>query len=258
MQIGIVGLGVVGNVTYNILQSKHSMRILDPDKGFNNNISNCDIIFICINEKDPTMKNLDNLIAVLVKTNMRAIFVIRTTVIPGTTDRYIKTYNRDFVYMPEFIREWNVKYDTLHPDKIVIGTENQEIWGQLYGMFSYHFPNTIIIQVKPIEAEIAKLALNSLALIKVVYAEQLYDVVEKYKCDYGNIYRIFNSDQNINARHLFAGKDGYRGADGKCLPKDAEFLLNSSGASNMGLLKLAIELNKHYLKEGNNDERKSI
>lgn len=258
MEISIVGLGIVGNVTYNILKSRHSLKIFDPDKGFNNNISTCDIVFICINEKDPTMKNLDNLINALVKTNSKAIFVIRTTVIPGTTNRYIKTYHRDFVYMPEFIREWNVEHDTFHPDKIVIGTKNKKVGEILFKIFNDYFDERIILQIKPIEAEIAKLALNSLALIKVVYAEQLYDVAEKYKCDYGNIYRIFSLDQNINTRHLYAGKDGYRGANGKCLPKDANFLANSSGSSNMGLLKLAIELNKHYLKEGNNDERKSI
>ncbi|MDP2362162.1 MAG: hypothetical protein Q8M94_00180, partial [Ignavibacteria bacterium] len=115
-----------------------------------------------------------------------------------------------------------------------------------------------IIRVKPIEAEMAKLALNSLALIKVVFAEEIYDLTEHFRADYKNIYKIFQLDQNVNERHLLAGKDGYRGASGKCLSKDADFLLAFSGASNMGLLKLAIELNKHYLKKGIDNEKKSI
>jgi UDPglucose 6-dehydrogenase len=250
MEIGIVGLGVVGKVTERILKKDYKIKRADPEKGYNDNLSNCDVIFICINEKDSTMKNLDNLIQSLVKENQKAIYVIRTTIIPGTTDTYIKTYHRDFVYMPEFITERQVGYDTFHPDKIVIGTENEKAWNILFKLFNYFFPEDIFIRVKPIEAEIAKLALNSLYLMKVVYAEQLFDVTTKYKCDYTNIYKIFQKDQYTKGMHLIAGKDNYRGADGKCLPKDAEFLAKSSGASNMGLLKLAIELNIHYLKQG--------
>jgi UDPglucose 6-dehydrogenase len=256
MEIGIVGYGIVGNVTFNILKSKHNMKILDPDKGYTDNLSECEIIFICINEKDPTMKNLDKLIDDLVKSNTKAFFVIRTTVIPGTIDKYIKVYKRDFVFMPEFIREWNVEYDTFHPDKIIIGTENKEIWGQLYGIFSYFFPEITITQVKPVEAELTKLALNSLALIKIVFAEELNDLAKALNADYGNIYKSFSLDQNINVRHLIPGKDGYRGASGKCLPKDTEFLVHVGKEKNsrMSLLETADILNDILLKieKGNN------
>ena len=249
MEIGIVGVGIVGNVTLNILKSKHNMKILDPDKGYTDNLSECEIIFICINEKDPTMKNLDKLIDGLVKNNTKAFFIIRTTVIPGTIDKYIKMYKRDFVFMPEFIREWNVEYDTFHPDKIIIGTENKEIWGQLYGIFSYFFPETTIFQVKPVEAELTKLALNSLYLMKIVYAEQLSGMAEKCNCDYKNIYKILQLDQQINVRHLIPGQDGYRGASGKCLPKDTGFMLYMAKKNkvNMELIEVAEKLNKLYL-----------
>ena len=257
MEIGIVGFGVVGNVTFDILELKHRIKISDPDKEVNDNLSECEIIFICINEKDPTMKNLDKLIDDLVKINTKAFFVIRTTVIPGTTERYRETYKRDFVFMPEFIREWNIEYDTFHPDKIVIGTENIKIWEILYGMFSYFIEADRIIRVKPIEAELAKLALNSLALIKVVFAEELNDLATVLNADYENIYKIFKFDQNINVRHLIPGKDGYRGADGKCLKKDSGFLTWSGRRKNniLNLLETATMLNEIYLRvEKENDK----
>ena len=252
MEIGIVGYGIVGNVTFNILKSKHNMKILDPDKGYTDNLSECEIIFICINEKDPTMKNLDKLIDDLVKSNIKAFFIIRTTVIPGTTDRYIKTYKRDFVFMPEFITERSVEYDTFHPDKIVIGTENIKIWETLWGMFSRFIEADRIIRIKPAEAEMAKLALNSLFLIKVVFAEEIYDLTEHYRIDYKNIYRVFQLDRYTNPEHLVAGKDGYRGASGKCLPKDSEFLGFSGRQNNniMKLLETAIMMNSIYLRMG--------
>jgi len=257
VEIGIVGMGIVGNVTFNILEQGHKINISDPDIGHTDNLSECEIIFICINEKDPTMENLDKLIDALVKVNTKAFFVIRTTVTPGTTDRYIKTHKRDFVFMPEFIREWNVEHDTFHPDKIVIGTENIKIWETLYGMFSCFIEADRVIRVKPIEAELAKLALNSLALIKIVFAEEINDLAILSNADYENIYRIFKLDQNINVRHLIPGKDGYRGASGKCLTKDSEFLTWSGRRNNniLSLLETATMLNEIYLRvEKENDK----
>jgi len=232
MKIGIVGNGFVGKATAGRLEG-HELFILDPPKGMNDDISNCDIVFVCINETDPSMENLNKVVENLVKQNERCFFVIRTTVIPGTTDYLSKKYNREFVFMPEFLREWNAKYDTKYPDKVVIGTEHDGI----FRLLSIYFECKNILQVKPIEAELAKLALNSLATIKVVFAEELFDLAKTLKADYKNIYKIFQYDQNINERHLLAGKDGYRGADGKCVTPETKIYINNN-------IKKASEVNK--------------
>jgi len=149
--------------------------------------------------------------------------------------------------MPEFLREWNAEYDTDHPDKIVIGTEEKGIFELLSILFKADCP---IIQLTPTEAELAKLALNSLATIKVVFAEELNDLAQTLKADYNNIYKVFLTDQNINPRHLLAGKDGYRGADGKCLPKDSNFLAETGKRFNsrMSLLETAVKINEILLR----------
>lgn len=248
MKIGIVGNGFVGKATAERLEG-HELYYLDPPKGLKDNINECSIVFVCINETNPSMKNLDKVIDNLVKKNEKCFFVIRTTVIPGTTDYLIKKYNREFVFMPEFLREWNAEYDTKYPDKLVIGTEHDGI----FRLLSIYFECQNILQVKPIEAELAKLALNSLATIKVVFAEELFDLAETLKADYKNIYKIFELDQNINERHLMAGKDGYRGADGKCLPKDSKFMAETGKIFNsrMSLLETAVILNELMLRVKN-------
>ena len=246
--IGIVGYGVVGEATVRLLREKQNISILDPEIGHADDITNCDIIFICINEKSHTMENLNKLVDQIVIRNKKALIVIRTTVIPGTTDRLTKRHKREFVFMPEFLREWNAKDDALNPDKIVIGTENEHNYEMLKALFQQITPGKII-QVKPIEAELAKVALNSLALIKVVFAEELYDLTETLSADYENIYKIFKLDQNINERHLTPKKDDYRGADGKCLSKDTDFLIQlGKKKSRMALLETAQILNNLFLK----------
>jgi len=249
LNIGIVGYGVVGQATRKLLKEEHFIRISDPDKGYEEDISQSDIIFICINEKNKNMNNLTILIDELVAKNKKCLFVIRTTVIPGTTDQMIKRHKREFTFMPEFLREWDTESDKISPDKIVIGTESEKTYQLLKSLFSHRIFTTDI-QVKPIEAELAKVALNSLALTKVVFAEELYDLSKNIGADYENIYRIFKADQNINQRHLKANDKGYRGADGKCLPKDTEFLIYTGreGNSEMALLKTAEILNKLFLK----------
>ena len=248
--IGIIGYGVVGKATVKLLGGKQlrNISILDPDTGHTDDMTDCNIIFICINEKDHTMENLNKLVDQIVIRNKKAIIVIRTTVIPGTTDRLIKRHKRELVFMPEFLREWNAENDAIAPDKIVIGTEDE----RTYNIFRLLFRDAVVpektIQVKPIEAELAKLALNSLALIKVVFAEELSDLAKANYADYENIYRIFGLDQNVNERHLKVNEGGYRGADGKCLPKDTEFLIKAGeGKSRMSLLETAEILNNLFL-----------
>lgn len=248
LEIGIVGVGIVGEATARVLEKHAIIKKNDPARGYRDDISNCHIIFICINEKNCEMTFLSELVKALVEQNEKCFFVIRTTVIPGTTDRLAKKFNRDFVFMPEFLREWSTAKDTFNPDKIVIGTEDKGIFETLATLFSDIIYLERIIKTKPIEAELAKVALNSLALIKVVFAEELFDLAESLGADYENIFKIFELDQNINKRHLTPKKD-YRGANGKCLPKDTEFLIKAGeGKSKMALLETAKILNDLFLK----------
>lgn len=249
LEIGIVGYGVVGKATKRLLGEEHNISILDPEIGHTDDMSNCDIIFICINEKNKSMKNLRILADQMAGLNKKCLFVIRTTVIPGTTDKLTIRHKREFVFMPEFLREWNAEEDARNPDKVVIGTESRETFLLLKGLFEGNITGKKIIQVKPIEAELAKVALNSLGLMKVVFAEELHDLSKALYADYSNIYKIFKLDQNVNERHLKACDRGYRGADGKCLPKDTEFLIQvGQRNSRMSLLETAEILNILFLK----------
>ena len=73
MKIGIIGNGFVGKATAERLEG-HELFILDPPKGIEDDISNCDIVFVCINETDPSMENLNKVVENLVKQNERCFF----------------------------------------------------------------------------------------------------------------------------------------------------------------------------------------
>jgi UDP-glucose 6-dehydrogenase len=88
-----------------------------------------------------------------------------------------------------------------------------------------------------------------MSLLLELYPIKLFDLSKALKADYNNIYRIFELDQNINERHLIPENNNYRGANGKCLPKDTDFLIKiGEEKSKMALLETARILNNLYLK----------
>ena len=252
MEIGIVGLGIVGDSFSKMLEKQgYLIKKLDIYKNYFEDISKSDIVFICINETKNEMTLLKEVVEEVIKKNHKGIIVIRTTTALGTTDEFIKQYpDRTIAYIPEFLTERNAEYDTFHPDKVVIGTDDNEIFKILKELFKDIIYDERIIQVKPLEAEMVKLALNSLYTIKVVFAEEINSLAEHFGADYNNIYKAFCLDRYTNGEHLIAGKDGYRGASGKCLPKDSGFLAFAGRRNNniMRLLETAIMMNTIYLR----------
>ena len=193
MEIAIVGVGVVGNAFSKMLVVQgYSIKKLDIYKNYFDDISKSDIVFICINDTDKEMTNIKSVVKEVVKKNQKGIIVIRTTVIPGTIDEFKELYpERKIAFLPEFLTERNAEYDTFHPDKVIIGTDDKEIFETLRELFKDIIYDERILQVKPLEAEIIKVALNSLYVIKVVFAEEIYDLVKHYGADYENIYKAF-------------------------------------------------------------------
>ncbi|MBA7586845.1 hypothetical protein ES708_28851 [subsurface metagenome] len=148
---------------------------------------------------------------------------------PGMTDEFIKKYKREFVYLPEFLRERTAFLDEICPDKIIIGTRKREVFEIFKRLFKRVVDNKKkILMMKPVEAELLKVALNSLYVTKVVFGNELYDICEKYGADYYKLFEAFKLDRYINIMHLDPLFDGYRGAGGKCLSKDIKFLIEAA------------------------------
>ena len=231
MNLGVVGCGVIGNSLANLLEDMgHTTKRYDPFKGLTDDISKCEIIFICVPTKaDMKFKDIKKAVRYINKKNKEGIITIRSTILPGMTDEFIKRHKREFVYLPEFLRERIAYLDEICPDKIIVGTRKREV----FDIFKKLFKNVVddkkkIIMMSPVEAEMLKVALNSLYTIKVVFGNELYDICQKYGADYYKLFEAFKLDKNINPMHLDPLFDGYRGAGGKCLPKDIKFLIKAA------------------------------
>ncbi len=181
--------------------------------------------------------------------------------------RVLKVYGRNkgasfrVASNPEFLREGTGVEDFLHPDRIIVGVEEESSERQLReichpileGQFEcpVHQPDCppaerpqLLVTTRNI-AELIKHASNSFLALKISYANVLADLCERLGADIGEVTRAMGLDPRIGAQSLRAGL----GFGGFCLPKDvqASIRLVESAAVDFGILKEADRVNKRRI-----------
>lgn len=216
MIVGIVGLGFVGGALKTWLEEHNphiKVIISDPFKGYNDDMSQADIIFISIHiptEKDGS-QNLDVLSEIVSTLPNKPIF-IRTTLLPGTCDMLSEKYNKKISFMPEFLTERTAYSD--FSTQPMIFTANVEMLREIFIGKKY-------IEMSSLEAEITKYAHNVFGALKVTYFNGIYEMCQKCNADYKKIQEGVLLSGYINAPHTqVPGPDGKFGYGGKCFPKD--------------------------------------
>lgn len=246
MKIGIVGCGVIGGVMKKWLElynPKCEILVSDPPKGYNDDLSLADIIFVSIHiptELDGK-QDLELLKSILSKLPDKPIF-IRTTLLPGTCDALSKELNKEIFFMPEFLTERTAYDDFCKQPMIFTGYES---------LLREIFVNKEYITMSNIEAEITKYSHNVFGAVKVTYFNGIAELCKKLNCDYKQVQKGTLISGYINKPHTdVPGPDGNYGYGGKCFPKDvnafAEYL------SGMNLKYLVTEVkreNESFRKE---------
>ena len=219
MKIGIIGYGVIGNALSKWLEENNSdakVLISDPPKGVNDDISNCDAYFIQIHiptEEDGT-QNLNALINIINSLPIDKCIWIRTTILPGTTEKISKLTGRNVHHMPEFLSERTAIEDFKQQPMIFTG--NVELLEKI-------FPGKKHIDMTSAEAEMVKYAHNVFGALKVTYFNCIYDICKKEGLDYQKVREGVLGSTYINDVHTqVPGQDGKYGYGGKCFPKDVD------------------------------------
>jgi len=243
ISIGIIGYGVIGKTLADwIMRNNSNCNILisDKDKGFNDNISTCDIFFINIHidtEKDGT-QNLNVLKTIIKQLPQKPIF-IRTTILPGTADMLSKEFSRKIYFMPEFLSEKTAEQDFYSKPMIFCGE---------FELLKSIFVNKQYIIMSNLEAEIAKYAHNVFGALKVIYFNGIYELAKRTNSDYEKIKNGVLLSGYINDTHTrVPGNNNELGYGGKCFPKDVKAFIRYTKGSKFNKLVLLIErLNKFF------------
>lgn len=235
-KIGIVGNGFVGSaISAGFLLSVDDVLIYDknPDKSINTleeTVNGSDVIFVSV----PTpMRNvrggkisleiMDSVIDEISQVNTRSdnVIVIKSTVVPGTVERYIKKYpDLNIVFNPEFLTERAARLDFINSARVVLGGEKKNV-DLVEDLYRCRFPHVKVIKTDPASAQFIKYMANCFFSVKVSFMNEMYQACEKMGGCWDDILNGFISDGRIGNSHIdVPGHDGSLGFGGKCFPKD--------------------------------------
>ena len=171
-----------------------------------------------------------------------AIVINKSTVPVGSTRVVEQHLGRDDVVVvsnPEFLREGSAVHDCLHPDRIVIGSEDQaaaiKVGSLLEGV------QAPLIVTAPASAETIKYASNAFLATKVSFVNAIANLCEAVGADVREVILGMGYDKRIGFEFLKPGP----GWGGSCFPKDTRALVRiaEDAGYDFGLLKGVIQVN---------------
>lgn len=154
--------------------------------------------------------------------------ITKSTVPPGTNENIAKQLIAsgvsknlfNIVSNPEFLREGNALYDMLHPDKTVIGVQEEDHVSAAIVKSIYKHIDTPFIVTSLAGAELIKYANNFFLAAKISFINEMARICEAYQSDISDISRAIGLDPRIGEHFLQAGI----GYGGSCFPKDLQAL----------------------------------
>lgn len=261
MKIGVIGLGIVGKAVYDGLgQFGHQMSHYDiVDQTTNiDSVMNTEIVFVCVptptnNEGFCDISNVEHTVDLLSKNNYSGIVAIKSTVIPGTTQRAIEQYqNLKICFVPEFLRERSALIDFVElQDVLIIGTQDNEIYQCIVDAHQSIPKSTCM--VSPTEAEISKYFSNAFNALRITFANNMFDLCQSLGADYQNVFSAVSKRQVIGKEYLRCSHN-FRGFGGSCLPKDTQALatlIKNLKLNHVTVIDSMIKDNQHYIKGQN-------
>jgi UDPglucose 6-dehydrogenase len=157
-----------------------------------------------------------------------AVIVLRSTVPVGTTDRLADAHDATFVYAPEFLREGSALHDFLHPDRIVIGAE-EENHAEGYAALLESLGRPAFATTYR-NAELIKSFSNAFLALKISFANEVATFCDAVDADALAVLQGVGHDRRIGSAFLTPGI----GFGGPCFEKDVKALLHAAGQLNVG------------------------
>lgn len=222
MNAVIIGPGVIGKATGSALGIERYVRKNDDISDF----IDADYFFLCVptpSASDGTQdtSNIEIWLEKIAKYALEKTIIIRSTVLPGTTDKLSKKYPLlTIAHVPEFLTEGTALEDERDPEFVVIGCKDILAREKIKEIFHNVCPPSKFILCDPTTAELIKYSMNSFFALKVIYANQLWDVAKEVGANYEKVKEALESHKWGSENGWDVWHGGFRGFSGKCLPKD--------------------------------------
>ena len=126
---------------------------------------------------------------------------------------------------PEFLKEGRAIEDCMHPDRVVIGAEDDEVFEtlkDLYQSFVLNHDRFVLMDIK--SAEMTKYVANAMLATKISFMNEIANICEVTGANVQKVRLGIGSDRRIGYDFIYAGC----GYGGSCFPKDVQALINTS------------------------------
>lgn len=178
-----------------------------------------------------------------------AIVVIKSTVPPGTLEEAMKIIQKETLTkfygasLPEFLREGSAVHDTLNPDRIVIGAEDDFVFEKLEKL--HQSLNAPVLRCKVASAQMAKYTANSYLATRITFINEVANLCEKNDADIDEVIKAIGYDKRIGQHYWYPGL----GYGGSCFPKDVKELAaySRSVGESGNLLNRVNEINSNRI-----------
>ncbi|AIR07355.1 UDP-glucose 6-dehydrogenase [Cedecea neteri] len=133
--------------------------------------------------------------------------------------------NFDVVSNPEFLKEGAAVADCMRPERIVIGTDNEEVVDllrELYEPFNRNHDRMILMDIR--SAELTKYAANCMLATKISFMNEIANLAERLGADVEKVRMGIGSDSRIGYSFIYPGC----GYGGSCFPKDVQALIRTA------------------------------
>ncbi|HTZ32588.1 MAG TPA: UDP-glucose/GDP-mannose dehydrogenase family protein [Methylomirabilota bacterium] len=235
-----------------------------------------DVIFICVGTPpkesgEADLSAIDHVAREIATQARGPKLVIEKSTVPALTgvqlQKALAAYSRtsdvkfEVASNPEFLREGTAVGDFFHPDRIVVGVENEKsaaVMREIYAPIlerKFHCPvhqgkcptetagELVITTIN--SAELIKHASNSFLALKISYANVISDLCERIGADVEQVTHAMGLDPRIGTQFLKAGL----GFGGFCFPKDIQAFIHLAGTVGVDfeMLKAAERVNKQRI-----------
>ncbi len=196
-------------------------------------VHHADVIFICIGtppkaDGSADLSHIEKAVQDIARAvNKKTILVMKSTVPVGTgqwVEKLVAPLARHPITVisnPEFLKEGTAVNDFQKPDRVVIGTEDEDaaaVMKQLYQPFVRN--NHPVIVVRRAASEMVKYAANCYLATRISFINHIANICEKLGIDVNEVRQGIGYDVRIGSHFMYPGI----GYGGSCFPKDVQAL----------------------------------
>jgi UDPglucose 6-dehydrogenase len=208
-------------------------------------VSSAEVVFVCV--QTPSMRSggiallpvksaCRSVGKALRKSNGRKLVVMKSTVVPTTTEYVVKPLIERYsgksagegfglCMNPEFLQEGTALRDSMEPSRIVIGSNDRRSGDQLARL--YRGIRAPMVRTDIRSAEMIKYASNVFLATKISYANEIADICTRLGIDSEPVLKATGMDPRIGGMFLKPGL----GFGGSCLPKDVKALKDKASSA---------------------------